>query len=203
MKCLKCQRDIDWDDLGFRYEDIHVCNKCHGQEEPMNREQGIKQDSGKPRWELVPMKALEGIALVMQDAIEPTEQFPNGRYEKHSWQKVDPRRYLAALVRHVAELQNGQEYTEDTKMRVIDAVLTNAMFLSWFLQRGYDVRKLVPEGQWDTPNFMVNASGCTEPTTIPECIECEEVLGASRCDNETCPTLDEIEAVKRVKAGSL
>jgi hypothetical protein len=171
MKCLKCKLTIGKNDIGFHYHDIVVCNDCHNRtkedvmytEKTMatfekefnrNRNQEIKQDSGKPRWELVPMKALEGIALVMQDAIEPTELFPDGRYEVHSWQKVDPKRYLAALVRHITELQAGQERTDDTGMRIIDAILTNAMFLSWFLQNGYDIKKLVPEGEWDVPDFM-------------------------------------------------
>jgi len=136
----------------------------------MERDQGIKQDSGKPRWELVPMKALEGIPLVMADAIEPTEKFPYGRYEMHSWQKVDPKRYLAALLRHIVELQDGQEFTEDTGMRVIDAVLTNAMFLSWFLQNGYDIKELAVSFKWPQPTTSKDGN-------VKVKIDLDELLG--------------------------
>jgi hypothetical protein len=110
----------------------------------MSRDQGIKQDEGKPRWELVPMKALEGIPKVMQDAIEPTKEHPEGRYEIHSWQKVDPLRYFGAMMRHIVDLQTGEELTRDTLQEHIDAILTNAMFLSYFLKTGYDCRGLIP-----------------------------------------------------------
>ena len=232
MKCMICNRTMKYDECAFRYEDIMVCEDCHkgGQsmpytkktmevyEEEKSRNQEIKQDSGKPRWELVPMKALEGIALVMQDAIEPSEQFPYGRYEIHSWQKVDPRRYMAALIRHVAELQSGQEYTEDTKMRVIDAILTNAMFLSWFLQKGYDIRKLVPEGKWDVPDFMhpdaqfiqvvskeeLRANAKPDYLGLDDVISCDDCIKLEldeNCEAQSCPKVEDVIAAERLKGG--
>lgn len=102
----------------------------------MSRKQEIKQDEGKPRWELVPMKALEGIPKVLADAIEPKAGEISGRYKENSWQVVEPERYFAALVRHVIELQEGKLVTDDTGMNIIDAIQTNAMFLRWFQQQG-------------------------------------------------------------------
>jgi hypothetical protein len=106
--------------------------------------QVIKQDAGKPRWDLIPMEALEGIALNMQDAIEPSEEYPDGRYEIHSWQQVDPLRYFGAMVRHIVSLQAGEAKTTDTLQHHIDCILTNAMFISWALKNGYDVENFVP-----------------------------------------------------------
>ena len=213
MRCMKCLKDVEFDDIGFRYHDIYVCKSCHKEEDRMpyteqtlktfnkERNQVIKQDSGKPRWELVPMKALEGIPIVMADAIEPTEQFPEGRYEIHSWQKVDPTRYLAALVRHVIELQAGQEFTEDTGMRIIDAILTNAMFLSWFIQNGYDIKNLVPKGNFDVPEFMHPDAQKEESIDVVECCGCpyENIS----CDELDCPTAEEVQAMERIKESGL
>jgi hypothetical protein len=137
------------------------------------RNQDVKQDAGKPRWELVPMKALEGIPIVMADAIEPTEDFPEGRYRVHSWQEVDPLRYLGALQRHINELQAGQEFTDDTGMRIIDAIQTNAMFLSWFLQNGYDIENF-KVGKKKEPE-TVGMFGMRHDETLKQYIERTEV----------------------------
>jgi hypothetical protein len=82
------------------------------------------------------MHALEGIPIVMADAVKPGPNGEPGRYKEHSWQSVEPKRYFAALLRHVADLQAGKFKTDDTGMQTIDAILTNAMFLSWFQKNG-------------------------------------------------------------------
>lgn len=99
-----------------------------------------KQDNGKTHWELVPMKALSGIADVLAEAIKVDPTTGEQKYTEHTWQTVEPKRYFAALLRHLQDLQDGIMFVEDTpNIRTIDAIQANAMFLSWFMLNGIDL----------------------------------------------------------------
>ena len=52
-----------------------------------------KQDQGKPRLDLVPPILVEAVGEIMTYGI--------GKYREESWRTVDPKRYRAALMRHL------------------------------------------------------------------------------------------------------
>lgn len=59
-------------------------------------ELGAKHDAGKPRWDLLPVVALDDVAKVLT--------FGAAKYQPDGWRFVDGwrARYCAALLRHVA-----------------------------------------------------------------------------------------------------
>jgi hypothetical protein len=91
---------------------------------------GLKYDSEKLPWELLPLDALEGIVRVLA--------FGAAKYAPNSWQQVKDarRRYTAAMRRHQAAIDSGEEYDADSSLPHIYHVACNAMFLSWFEKNG-------------------------------------------------------------------
>ena len=65
--------------------------------------QGLKFDSGKPRWSLLPMKAVEEQVKVMG--------FGAQKYEAHSWKTVPNgiERYTDAAFRHLVAYTQGED----------------------------------------------------------------------------------------------
>lgn len=56
-----------------------------------------KHDKGKPRLDLVPPTIIEAIGYIRTQATETKYKDP------HGWKKVEPERYMAALMRHLCE----------------------------------------------------------------------------------------------------
>lgn len=83
----------------------------------------IKHDQDKPRWDLLPYKALEQIAIIMTQGAK--------KYGEYNWQKVEKERYQAAMMRHFCEYMNGNLLDKDSGMMHISHVLVNALFLVW------------------------------------------------------------------------
>lgn len=85
--------------------------------------EGLKFDAQKPRYDLLPFDALDGIAQVLT--------FGAAKYAPNSWQKVENgrERYLAALLRHVSALAQGHLVDEESGLPVVDHIATNALFL--------------------------------------------------------------------------
>lgn len=63
---------------------------------------GRKFDSGKARWDLLPLNAVRAIVEVLTLGAE--------KYADHNWQKVEPfeGRYFAALMRHLEAWRGGE-----------------------------------------------------------------------------------------------
>lgn len=89
---------------------------------------GLKYDSDKLPWDLLPLDALEGIVRVLRHGAE--------KYAPNSWQHVkNPRRrYTAALRRHQVAIDKGEVLDPDSHLPHIDHIACNSMFLSWFHQ---------------------------------------------------------------------
>ena len=85
--------------------------------------EGLKFDASKPRYDLLPFDALDGVAQVLT--------FGAAKYAPNSWQKVENgrERYLAALLRHVSALTQGHLVDEESGLPVVDHIATNALFL--------------------------------------------------------------------------
>ena len=63
---------------------------------------GIKNDSGKPRWSLLPMGSIEKVIRVLEYGAD--------KYEVDNWKRVPDakQRYLDAAFRHLAAIASGE-----------------------------------------------------------------------------------------------
>lgn len=86
------------------------------------KEGGLKCDGTKPDWSLIPMDAVEEVVKVMT--------FGARKYAKHNWCKVEPERYLSALLRHLTAIQKGEVIDPDSGLPHMSHVACNAIFLT-------------------------------------------------------------------------
>jgi len=87
---------------------------------------GIKYDSGKPIWSLLPYDALAYVVKVMM--------FGASKYGAGNWRRLEdaPDRYFSALMRHVVAWRNGERLDPETLRPHLAHAATNAIFPSWF-----------------------------------------------------------------------
>ncbi len=85
---------------------------------------GVKDDQGKLRWDLMPWKAAEGLIKVLT--------FGAKKYSPNGWRTVPQaeERYTAALLRHLAAMQQGEVYDPESGLRHVDHCLCNIAFLA-------------------------------------------------------------------------
>jgi hypothetical protein len=85
---------------------------------------GIKHDSNKPRWDLLPLKTVEDIVIVMTHGAQ--------KYAPGNWKKVRPKeRYFAAALRHLTAWQSGQKTDPDSNLPHLAHALCSILFLHW------------------------------------------------------------------------
>lgn len=83
---------------------------------------GLKHDGGKPRLDLVPPEIIEVVGAVMTHGIE--------KYGEGSYRKVDPKRYRAALMRHICKwLKNPYGIDSDSGLPHLWHIACNVAFL--------------------------------------------------------------------------
>lgn len=91
----------------------------------MIKDEGLRFNQGKQRYELLHPVAQEGIVKVLSKG---AEKYAPKNWEKGmSWSSV-----VASLKRHLAEFEKGIDYDEETKLLHIDHIQCNAHFLSAF-----------------------------------------------------------------------
>jgi len=97
-------------------------------------EQGKKYDDGKLDWSLLDFSALEYVVEVLQ--------YGAAKYGRDNWRGVPdaPRRYFAALMRHLAVYSTDpQAHDEESGLPHIAHAVCNALFLlSFALDRAAD-----------------------------------------------------------------
>lgn len=74
----------------------------------MSAAEGTKLDAGKPRWDLLPFRALDEIAKVLE--------FGARKYAPDNWRKVEGWRwrYLGATFRHLAAWATGERLDSES-----------------------------------------------------------------------------------------
>ena len=83
---------------------------------------GLKHDGGKPRLDLVPPEIIEAVGTVMTHGAE--------KYGEASYKQVDPKRYRAALMRHICKwLKNPHGIDEDSRLPHLWHIACNVAFL--------------------------------------------------------------------------
>ncbi|MEN6414412.1 MAG: dATP/dGTP diphosphohydrolase domain-containing protein [Veillonellales bacterium] len=85
---------------------------------------GLKYDSEKPRWELLPLDTIEEIVKVMTYGAK--------KYAPNNWKKVRPKsRYFAAALRHMTAYQSGEIIDKESGLPHLTHALCSLMFLQW------------------------------------------------------------------------
>ena len=89
---------------------------------------GLKFDSGKPDWTLLPWLGLAPVVNVLE--------FGAVKYERDNWQLVDnaEQRYQAACFRHLIAIINGEEIDPESGLPHTAHLACNSLFLSHFQQ---------------------------------------------------------------------
>jgi hypothetical protein len=83
---------------------------------------GLKHDGGKARLDLVPPQIIEAVGVVMTHGAE--------KYGENSYRRVDPKRYRAALMRHICKwLKDPHGKDEDSGLPHLWHVACNVAFL--------------------------------------------------------------------------
>ena len=84
---------------------------------------GKKFDSEKPDWSLLDLSTVEQMATVLT--------YGSVKYSRHNYDKVEPYRYLAALLRHITRWQQGEKLDEESGLHHLAHAMCNIMFLLW------------------------------------------------------------------------
>lgn len=95
----------------------------------MTTPEGRKNDKGKPRYSLLPVKALRRVVEVLE--------FGAQTYGVGNWMFVENAsgpdgRYINALMRHVEAWRGGERLDPDSGHPHLAHIVCNALFLLWF-----------------------------------------------------------------------
>jgi len=113
-QCIKC------DTIYTNGE--QVCIKCNDKCNDKCSDQKLKLDAGKNRMDLIPAVILEELGKVLTYGIEKG-------YSENSWKEVEPKRYIAAMLRHYVAWGKGELIDPESKIRHLTHLLCNVAFL--------------------------------------------------------------------------
>lgn len=93
---------------------------------------GLKYDTGKLRWDLLPLKLIRKIVDVLT--------FGSIKYEDNSWQGLADaeNRYYAAMMRHLDAWRSGELIDPESGRTHLAHAACNIIFLLWFEDKAYD-----------------------------------------------------------------
>lgn len=116
---------------------------------------GLKHDGGKPRLDLVPPEIIEAVGAVMTHGAE--------KYGEASYRDVEPKRYRAALMRHICKwLKNPHGIDEDSGLPHLWHIACNVAFLL----------ELDKPKQKKTCKPILCSLGCSDRCGIVGCSAC-------------------------------
>lgn len=104
---------------------------------------GVKFDTDKPRYDLLPWLALECVAVVMRDGAE--------KYDEHNWRRgLHWSRLLRGAIGHISKTLIGEWYDPGTKLpHLAHAACCILFVLEYFLLSRVD-------GRYDKWNNLLN-----------------------------------------------
>ena len=90
--------------------------------------EGAKKDEGKPRWELVPYDAVEGVVEILT--------FGAKKYDARNWEKgIAYGRVYGAIQRHLTAWWRGENTDKESGRSHLDHAMCEIMFLSAYEKR--------------------------------------------------------------------
>lgn len=95
-------------------------------------QRGMKKDTGKARYDLMPWQEIEEITKAMQHAVD------TGKYVENNWMYVRPirTRYFAAAMRHLLAWYRGEWNDEETGYSHLAHTACCILFLMWGMRKG-------------------------------------------------------------------
>jgi Domain of unknown function (DUF5664) len=86
---------------------------------------GMKYDSGKLRYTLLPFKALTEVVKVLE--------FGAKKYKEESWKTVPNarKRYLDAAFRHLVDYLDGKKVDEESSLPTLAHAVCDLLFILW------------------------------------------------------------------------
>lgn len=92
----------------------------------LKEEAALRYNDGKPKWSLVPMKALEPMVYVLMFGAE--------KYASWNWTKgLSYSSIIDSMQRHINQFMDGEDIDKESKLHHIGHILCNALFLSWMI----------------------------------------------------------------------
>jgi len=98
---------------------------------PEDRE-GVKYDDEKLRWDLLPYNTIEKVVEILTYGAK--------KYADNNWKKIEPKRYISALMRHLVAEITGEDNDKESGFLHLSHVVCNAIFLLWFKLKGDDIK---------------------------------------------------------------
>jgi hypothetical protein len=120
---------------------------------------GFKYDSGKTRWELLPMETVEELAKVMT--------YGATKYPDDNWKKLENAedRYFAAAMRHLSKHRAGELVDEDSGLLHAAHAACCLLMVLWFAT--HPKAQCVPPMQPPRPEFQPERFRVPPPPPIP------------------------------------
>jgi len=94
---------------------------------------GTKFDGEKADWSLIDLDIVQGMAMVLTYGAK--------KYDRHNYDKIEPHRYLAALMRHITLWQGGEEHDEESGYHHLSHAMTNIHILMRLEKKGIKYNK--------------------------------------------------------------
>lgn len=90
------------------------------------KSEGVKHDTGKPDWTLLPWRQVEDVVRVLQYG---ASKYP----EADNWQRVDKgrTRYFAAAIRHLVAWAGGEYADKESGLPHLSHAACCVLFLAW------------------------------------------------------------------------
>jgi hypothetical protein len=89
---------------------------------------GLKLDSAKPRWTLLPWDVLADVVAVLEHGAR--------KYAPNNWKHVQPKeRYADAALRHLTAWLRGERIDPESKLPHLAHAICSLMFLLWHDKR--------------------------------------------------------------------
>lgn len=91
---------------------------------------GMKFDTGKLQYSLIPTSATKALAEVLT--------YGASKYAPNNWQLVEhgEERYIDALFRHLEAFRSGEIHDQESGLHHLSHVLTNVVFLHYLHTKG-------------------------------------------------------------------
>lgn len=91
---------------------------------------GVKYDTGKDRWDLLPLKPLRYVVKVLTKGVK--------KYAPDNWKKVknSKERYYSAMMRHIVSHKNEEWLDKETKLPHLAHALCCLIFWFWHELKG-------------------------------------------------------------------
>jgi hypothetical protein len=108
-----------------RFGDVAATGKYVSAVPAQKVDAGKKFDTGKLRWDLIPIEYVEDVVKVLT--------FGAAKYGANNWQKVEDglSRYYAALMRHIVAWKRGETDDPESNLPHLAHAMCNILFIQW------------------------------------------------------------------------